>query len=176
MSEALLSRRAWSAVAPLLLVLACFFTAGAARAETKVALDQAPAAGEVTVERRLLAPCCWNQTLDVHESDLASTLRHEIRARLHAGEAQSAIEDDLAARYGEKIRAVERGRDPGGAMPFLVGFGALFMGASLVTLLRRWRRVGEKARSKEGVKTLEADVAGSPEDLRLDAELRALDD
>jgi cytochrome c-type biogenesis protein CcmH len=174
--QTVLSRVAWSAVARLLLVLACWFAAGPARADATASPDQAPAPGEVTLERRLLAPCCWNQTLDIHESDLAASLRHEIRARLRAGEPQSVIEDDLAARYGERIRAVERGHDPGGAMPFLVGFSALVTGAGLVALLRRWRRVSERVRSREDVKISGANVSETPEDIRLDDELRALDD
>jgi cytochrome c-type biogenesis protein CcmH len=166
----------WSSRARVILVLASLSTAAnVAHAEGPIVVDQPPAPGEITVERRLLAPCCWNQTLDVHESDLATSLRHEIRARLHAGEAQSAIEDSLAARYGEKIRAVERGRDPGGAMPFFVGFAALFAGGSLVALLRRWRRAGARIRPVETTKPSDADSAGGPEDARLDDELRALD-
>ncbi len=48
------------------------------------------------VEEHLLAPCCWNQTLDIHESPLATELRSEIRRRVDEGEAAQAIEDDLA--------------------------------------------------------------------------------
>jgi cytochrome c-type biogenesis protein CcmH len=176
MKNALRSRPAWLAGARLLILLACVLAPGAVRAEDKASPDQLPAIGEVTLERRLFAPCCWNQTLDVHESDLAASLRREIRARLNAGEQQSAIEDDLAARYGERIRAVERGRDPGGAMPFLVGFVALCAATGLVALLRRWRRAGNAARSSEGARASEPDVVGGAEDIRLDAELRALDE
>lgn len=169
------SRRAWSTVLGLVLGLACSVAVGVARAEGQPSLDAVPAAGEITLERRLLAPCCWNQTLDQHESDLATSLRHEIRARLHAGEAQSAIEDDLAARYGERIRAVARGEDPGGAMPFIVGFGALFAGGSVIALLRRWRRASSRARPEGAAITADATIPADAEDARLDEELRALD-
>jgi cytochrome c-type biogenesis protein CcmH len=170
------SRPTCLAGARVLLLLACFLGLGAVRAEDRASPEQPPTMGEVTLERRLFAPCCWNQTLDVHESDLAASLRREIRARLSAGEGQSAIEDDLAARYGERIRAVERGRDPGGAMPFLVGFVALCAATGLVALLRRWRRAGNAARSSEVTRASEPDVVGGAEDIRLDAELRALDE
>lgn len=95
-------------------------------------------AGEL--ESRLFAPCCYTQTLDVHESDLASELRREIHARIGAGEPLQHIEDDLAARYGERIRAVPRGRDPRGFIPFVL---ALIMAVSFGVLLRLgmgWRR------------------------------------
>lgn len=57
------------------------------------------------LERRLLAPCCWRETLDVHTSPLTTQLRGEIRARLAAGESSSQIEDDLVARHGPRLRA-----------------------------------------------------------------------
>lgn len=50
------------------------------------------------IQARLRAPCCWVQTLDVHESELATNLRAEIHARLQRGEKSRTIEDDLVAR------------------------------------------------------------------------------
>src|SRR5688500_9072617 len=64
------------------------------------------------IERRILAPCCWRQTLEDHESELAHALRAEIEDRVAAGEASSAIEDDLVRRYGDKVRAMPRTWDP----------------------------------------------------------------
>lgn len=58
------------------------------------------------LEGRLLAPCCWNGTLDIHGSPLASSLRAEILRRLTAGESVVVIEADLVARHGERIRAI----------------------------------------------------------------------
>ena len=172
-------RHVLSLAARFLLVLTCALAAAPAWGQAPLERDSTPAAGEVTLERRLLAPCCWNQTLDMHESDLASSLRGEVRARLHAGEPASTIEDDLVARYGERIRAVDKGRDPGGAMPFLVGLGALLIGASLIVVVRRWRRSAASARSREDVREAAAKVGQSPDDpydTRLDDELRALGD
>jgi cytochrome c-type biogenesis protein CcmH len=168
-----------SLAARFLLVLTCVLSAAPAWGQAPLERDSTPAAGEVTVTRRLLAPCCWNQTLDMHESDLASSLRGEVRARLHAGEPASTIEDDFVARYGERIRAVARGRDPGGVMPFLVGLGALLIGASLIVMVRRWRRSPAAARSREDVRAAAAKAIQSPDDpydTRLDDELRALGD
>src|SRR5512140_1121487 len=65
--------------------------------------------GAERLEGRLLAPCCWAQTLDIHGSEIANTLRREIRTRLKAGESPDAIEQSLVARYGERIRAVPDG-------------------------------------------------------------------
>jgi len=111
----------------------------------------APSAASDEVYGRLIAPCCWNQTLDIHDSELATQLRVEIVERLTHGEASVAIEDDLARRYGERIRAVPRARDPRRSMAVLVVSAMLLALIGLFALARRWAR-----------------VPGSPEDLRED--------
>jgi cytochrome c-type biogenesis protein CcmH/NrfF len=99
---------------------------------------------------------------------MATELRLEVRTRLAAGESPEAVEDDFAARYGEQVRAVPRGRDPRGSM-FLSATGVLVAaGIGLGLLVRRWRRT-----------PLDAPRA-VPEprdafDERIDAELRELD-
>ena len=65
-------------------------------------------AGALAIETRLLAPCCWNGTLDTHDSELARTLRSEIETRVAHGESGARIESDLVERYGPKIRNVGR--------------------------------------------------------------------
>lgn len=134
-----------------------------------------PAVSATYVEGRLLAPCCWNQTLDVHESELATSLRAEVAARVAAGESAVAIEDDFVARYGERIRAIPRGAEPRvsvGLISLLVGLGAL---ASMVLALRRWVRRAP-APSAERAEHSAPTTTGSAYDARLDEELRALDD
>lgn len=57
------------------------------------------------LEAHLLAPCCWRETLTVHQSQIASALRDELRKRLARGESAAHIEADLVARYGQRIYA-----------------------------------------------------------------------
>lgn len=95
---------------------------------------------ERVVEGRLRAPCCWTQTLDVHESELATTLRSEIRERLLRGELGSSIEDDLASRYGERIRAEPKGSEGRSTMPYLVGLGMAANVVLFALLAVRWSR------------------------------------
>lgn len=64
------------------------------------------------LEGRLLAPCCWRQSLRDHDSELATSLKTEIAGRLAAGEVPTLIENDLVQRYGERIRALPGGSDP----------------------------------------------------------------
>ncbi len=131
-----------------------------------------PAASARAIEGRLLAPCCWTQTLDTHESELATALRDEIRTRVTRGERADAIEDDLAARYGERIRAVPRGRDPRAHVVVLV---ALAMAAALVLLartMRRWSTPPTRAHDRTDATLRPRDDT----DRRLDDELARLDD
>lgn len=130
--------------------------------------NEAPAdSGATALETRLLAPCCWTQTLDYHESELSTSLRAEIRRRLRAGEAAEAIEDDFVARYGERVRAVPKGADTRGAIPVISAVASLLGAAGLFTWMRR-----RTQRTPPPV----APPAGRDEyDEHLDDELRRLD-
>jgi cytochrome c-type biogenesis protein CcmH len=129
-----------------------------------------PASRAREIERRILAPCCRRQILEDHDSELARALRAEIAQRSQAGEPAAAIEDDLARRYGEDIRAMPRGRDPravlGAIIAAIVGLGAL----TLVWFMRRRRAA---------VATAQAAPPGQGADPayqdRLDDELLAVD-
>ncbi|MEY4514512.1 MAG: hypothetical protein RLZZ450_6634, partial [Pseudomonadota bacterium] len=80
------------------------------------------------------------QTLDVHESELSTALRVEIRQRLDGGETPAAIEAALAARFGERIRAVPGSGDARTALPVAVGFGMVLSLFGLLGWVRRGRR------------------------------------
>jgi cytochrome c-type biogenesis protein CcmH len=133
-------------------------------------VDSTPAPGERALAARLLAPCCWDQTLDVHESELARELRREIHARLRRGEAADAIEQDLVARYGERLRAAPSSGTLGKvALALLLAIAATFLG--IFALLRSWRSNAAQAAPAGG--TLAA-VRDEYDD-RLDEELRERD-
>lgn len=131
-----------------------------------------PAANARAIEGRLLAPCCWTQTLDTHESELATALREEIGTRVARGERADAIEDALAERYGERIRAVPRGRDPRAHVVVLVAFA---MAAALVALAHRVRRWSTPSPHTADVTRSDARPRDD-DDRRLDDELARLDD
>ncbi|MEZ4393314.1 MAG: cytochrome c-type biogenesis protein CcmH [Polyangiales bacterium] len=130
--------------------------------------------GERAIQSRLLAPCCWNQTLDAHESPLADTLRGEIRTRLRRGESGASIEADIIARYGDRIRAVPRDGDTRTFVPVLVGAAMLASVLLLVGLVRRWTR---RVATPEAPATAAKPAAPRDDyDARLDEELARLDD
>lgn len=129
-----------------------------------------PAPGERALEGRLLAPCCYQGTLDVHESEPAATLRMQIRGRLYAGETVEEVEASLIREYGERIRATPA-RDP---LPFVVA--GLFVMSALGALgvwrvLRRWRRAAEPTAQASAL----APTAPDAYDARLDDELAELE-
>lgn len=153
----------------------CTVTALCLSSATTVYADQDSKAfveGETTLEARLLAPCCWAQTLDVHESELARSLRGEIRRRLQAGESAASVEDDIVARYGDKIRAVPKGKSLTG-MGVWLSIAVAIMGLGAAWLVVRWVRRG---RSKLPAPSTSSPAAADGYDDRLDAELRDLDE
>ncbi len=158
-----------------LLAVAGLFAPGPGRAFAGDAVAnppaaQTPAPGARALERRLFAPCCYTQTLDLHESESAHELRSEIQRRLDAGESAEAIEQSLVARHGPRIRAVPS-KDPmeliAPAMLVLVGIAGILV----LRLIRRWQRRFERASG-----LVPAPAAGPDAyDERLDTELRNLD-
>lgn len=125
-------RRATLALAPFALVATIL--SGCDGATTP------PANAARALEARLLAPCCWVQTLDVHESEVATALRTEIAERLSSGEAAVRVEEDLVARFGERIRAVPRSGDPWAILPAVLAVLMLGSFVVLALVVRAWRR------------------------------------
>jgi cytochrome c-type biogenesis protein CcmH len=128
--------------------------------------------GAIGVEATLLAPCCFNGTLDAHDSDLARTLRAEIEERVAQGEPTAAIQASMVERYGPKVLA----------MPNEQRFGAVLSVAALATLLvigltllriRGWLRAGR--REEPSPPAPGGVVVKDAYDERIDAELERID-
>lgn len=129
--------------------------------------------GAAELEGKIIAPCCWTQTIDIHGSPVSTELRQEIRQRLTAGESAEAIEHSLVERYGPKILAIPVGSQLGSAGSFLgVAMGAAGVGA--VVLLRRWQR-RSKPTERKADKAEAAKPSDAALDARIDAELASLD-
>lgn len=116
-----------------------------------------------------MAPCCWAQTLDVHESPTTPGLRAEILRRVRAGESSDAIEEDFVARYGERVLAVPHGATTpeAAATPIVL----LFLLGSAVLISRLVRRRGDRATSGS------PPTSSVPDDMdrRLDDELERME-
>lgn len=125
-------------LAPLLLL-----TVLCAGASATPQPDASITAAAVDLQRRLIAPCCWRETLDIHTSPTATELRHEIRSRLQAGESSLAIERSLVDRYGPKLRAT---------LPDNLGYWlcALVVASGLFAV--RWLRIQELQRTAKSAR------------------------
>ena len=171
----------WAPLAAVLLVFPAWAEDGhghpASASEGLDLTEHVP--GAAALEGRIIAPCCWTQTIDIHGSPASTELRREIRARLKAGESVEAVESSLVERYA--ATCVERDKprtcilattqDSGlGKTGVLLAIAMGAAGVGAVGLLRRWQRRG-------------ATEAEQPKDLpernaldeRLDAELSRLE-
>jgi cytochrome c-type biogenesis protein CcmH len=170
--------------ASLLLAATLWVLPGAALADEAPHSHAATEAGEDLqeyveganrLEGRIMAPCCWNQTIDIHGSEPAYELRREIRRRLKGGESADAIEASLVQRYGQKILAVPDSSPLGSLATLLaLGFGAA--GVSAYFMLKRWSRVGaaNKAEKRDETKSSAAPKKDSLDE-RLDRELAEIE-
>jgi len=61
------------------------------------------------IEGRLMAPCCYTQTIDVHESEIAQQMRGEVTAMVMNGQSEQKIIDYYKAEYGVVILVVPDG-------------------------------------------------------------------
>src|SRR6478735_8825654 len=104
--------------------------------------------GASAIEGRLMAPCCWTQTIDIHDSPIALSMRHEIRRRLRNGEQPEAIQASFVDRYGSKIMAVPNGNH---LKNLAIGLSVVMGGAGVAAamMIGRWRK---QSASKDGPK------------------------
>jgi len=138
--------------------------------------------GASAIEGRLMAPCCWTQTIDIHDSEIALSMRHEIRRRLRNGESADAIQASFVERYGPKIMAVQENSQ---LKNVFIGLSVAMGGAGVAAalMLGRWRKQSTPAPKPKSDSNGKADDAGKDQqdpprdqwDDKLDEELKELD-
>jgi len=55
------------------------------------------------LEKALLAPCCWNESVATHRSEVALTMRAEIARMVIEGQTDQQILDHYKQQYGARI-------------------------------------------------------------------------
>jgi cytochrome c-type biogenesis protein CcmH len=55
------------------------------------------------LESKLLAPCCWQETVKVHRSEIALQMQGEIAQMVASGRTDRQILDLYIQRYGKRI-------------------------------------------------------------------------
>lgn len=128
------------------------------------------------IETRLVAPCCFAQTVANHYSDAAQHIKTEVRRRLAEGTSETQILADYVRVYGERILAEPQ---PQGfnLMAYWVPPLAFVAGlAGVLLLLSRWRTgAGTTADPVREIAVLPAEPPSSVLRTRLLEELRCFD-
>jgi cytochrome c-type biogenesis protein CcmH len=133
--------------------------------------------GANAIEGRLMAPCCWTQTIDIHDSPVSLSMRHEIRRRLRNGESAEVIQASFVQRYGPKIMAVQEGSQ---LKNVFIGLSVVMGGAGVAAamMIGRWRKQSLTSPSPSlspSNDTADSARARDKWDEKLDAELKDLD-
>jgi cytochrome c-type biogenesis protein CcmH len=94
---------------------------------------------------KLIAPCCWKQTADVHSSEAAEKIKAEIRASLSAGLNEEQIIDHFVAEYGKRILAIPKPEGFDLTLWILLALVVLIGGLLLLFYLRRIAKYSTKS-------------------------------
>jgi len=121
------------AAAPLLLGVG----PRAAHAQTNAAPVTARQDAKIRkLEGRIMAPCCYTQTIRDHDSQVAEAMRGEVTAMVIAGKSEQEIVNYYRTKYGETILVVPDGIS-GGLLTFTPVMIFLASAGLLVLFVRR---------------------------------------
>lgn len=135
-------------------LLAASVVVGVGRAEDLTSQQEALVRA---TEEKLIAPCCFRQTLAEHRSELAETLRGEVRLMVARGATGQEMVDHFVAKYGERILATPRA---GGFNLLAYVMPALSLGGGLVLLLLFVRRAAKGAATGSSARQAADSAAG----------------
>ena len=94
------------------------------------------------LERKLMAPCCFTQTIDQHESEAARAMRAELRQLLAQGLTDEQVLDHYVGRHGPRILAVPPAQGFGRLLYWVPSLVTAVLLAAVCLLLRSWYRRG----------------------------------
>ncbi len=125
------------------------------------------------IKAEIMSPCCWNGTVDSHNSPIAEQIAADIERRVAAGETEEEIVNRLVAQYGERILARPRASGFGLAFYLVPAFGIAGAGILLALWLRR-SPTQEDSREQEPDPGPAGGEGADELEERFEAELRAL--
>ncbi len=153
-------------------ILSLVVAASAAAADAGLTPDQEALAR--SIEGKLIAPCCWTQTVAVHDSQAAEEIKMQVRLLVAQGESEDTILDSFVQQYGEEILAAPRAQGFNVLIYLLPVIGALAAGAALLVMIPHWRRAPRTVPVVDGSARRRDDGRADLRD-RLDEELSHFD-
>ncbi len=127
------------------------------------------------IEGKLIAPCCFAQTVANHCSDVAEQIKKQIRHRVAQGATEEQLLNEYVRMYGERILAEPQPRGftlLAYLLPPLAIVGGL---GSICLFLRRWRPSGMHDRVSVHTPTAHGQSVTDPLRVRLSEELACFD-
>jgi cytochrome c-type biogenesis protein CcmH len=124
-------------ISKLLVILLLGLLASLTGAEDELSDTQKSLVAEI--EHNLVAPCCWNMTVDQHDSPLAREVREEVAAMVKQGKGSKDILAYFASpeKYGERILATPSQDNLLGKLAYWLIPAAFLFGGSVVFLTVR---------------------------------------
>jgi cytochrome c-type biogenesis protein CcmH len=103
------------------------------------AWGQDPSERERTLQQKLVAVCCWNESIAFHRSDTALEMRLELRRLIDDGRTDAEILAWFKTKYTERVLMEPEGAKS--ALAYALPVVAVVIGLGVVVLLlRRWTR------------------------------------
>jgi cytochrome c-type biogenesis protein CcmH len=96
-----------------------------------------PDAHERELRRKLVAACCWNETIDQHTSGTADKMRTQLHSLLADGKSDDEILNAFVQEYGKRVLI-----EPAGSASLLINTVPVVAGVmgliGVAWLLKRW--------------------------------------
>ncbi|HWQ53487.1 MAG TPA: cytochrome c-type biogenesis protein CcmH [Bryobacteraceae bacterium] len=103
-----------------------------------------PQARVERLERSLLAPCCFKESIWRHRSDISTKMKLEVAGWVAAGKSDEEILAVYRERYGARV-VVPPEPDPSPWVRIVPWLAALGGAVLVVRVLARWRSEGAEA-------------------------------
>ncbi len=108
------------------------------------------------IENSMYAPCCYQESVKTHRSEVALQMKAEIARMVSEGKSDKQIFDVYKQRYGQRIMMEPEGQAAQVAALVPVAFGVLGP-LVLAYFVRRWRAAPPAVTTTGALKDFEID-------------------
>ena len=126
------------------------------------------------IEHSLVAPCCWNMTVDQHNTGAGPRVRAEISELIKAGKTKQEMLDYFVAKYTERILSAPSQKTFLGKMAYwLIPIVFIFGGLIAVKTIKSLSKA--KSEKPAQYKKAESQPGGDKWEQKVEDELSELD-